>query len=498
MRRRGGVLLTGATGFLGRYLLRELLASGQRVAVLARPGRSGSAAERVAELLASVNARPVVLTGDLNAPGLGLRGADRDWLARHCRSVVHAAARVSLRRSADGEPCKTNVRGTENLLGLCAEFGLRELHHVSTAFVCGDRVGPAREDELDRGQGFHNEYEGSKLEAERRVRSASGLRATIYRPAIIVGDSRTGYTSSYLGFYRFLDLADRLAGPVGADGRRSLPLRLPFTGDEPRNLVPVDWVARAIVRIVNRPRWHGQTYHLVAPVPVRVRAIKEVAERMLNLDGVRCAGPRRPADATHLEEMFLDHLEEYWPYLGGDPSFDYRNTLAALPTLPAPRVGRAMLARLIRFAVADGWGRSRRGKVKGRAADACAHYIEQFFPDAARRSTLARVRLDVTVVLDVRGPGGGRWLCRWVGGELVEVQRDPCCQSEVGYRMDVDAFAAIVRGTQSPQQAFFEQRLEMIGDVEKGLKLAMLFEEFIREFPFEPDREEMDVPAVLA
>src|SRR5262249_11642230 len=147
---------------------------------------------------------------------------DRNWIARHCTRVVHAAADVSLRRSPGGDPWTTNVDGTQRLLDLCAALGVGELHHVSTAFVCGERAGPIREDELDRGQAFHNDYERSKFEAERRVRASQGLRATVYRPSVIVGDSVTGYTSSYHGFFRFLELGDRLAVP--RPGRRTLPL----------------------------------------------------------------------------------------------------------------------------------------------------------------------------------------------------------------------------------------------------------------------------------
>src|SRR5579885_3150870 len=104
-RRRRWVLLTGATGFLGRYLLRDLLASGRQVAVLARDARGLSADERIRELSATwAAAPPVVLSGDLRAPGLGLSAADRQWAARHVRCVVHAAADVSFRRSPAGDP----------------------------------------------------------------------------------------------------------------------------------------------------------------------------------------------------------------------------------------------------------------------------------------------------------------------------------------------------------------------------------------------------------
>jgi nucleoside-diphosphate-sugar epimerase len=516
----GYILLTGATGLLGRYLLRDLLASGRRVAVLVRDAGSVSAEERVRELKApwgdTLNA-PVVLAGDLCAPGLGLQAADRDWLGRHCRRVVHAAADVSLRRGFGADPWTTNVGGTQRLLELCAALGLVELHHVSTAFVCGDRGGPVTEDELECGQGFHNDYERSKFEAERRVVAASHLRATVYRPSVIVGDSRTGYTSSYHGFYRFLELATRLATPpsrpspsppapagspvpdAGGGGRRVLPLRLPFSGDEPRNLVPVDWVARALVEIVNQPRRHGRTYHLVARAPVTVRQIKGLAEEILGIDGVRWAEPGAPHARTALEELFLEQLREYSPYLQGDPAFDCRNTTAALPHLPAPRVDRVVLSRLIRFAVADRWGRAGRTQAGGGAATSCAAYVERFFPESVRRSSLARLPLDVTVGLDVRGSGGGRWSCRLVRGESI-IWHGLAGGAEVVFRMDVPTFEAIVGGRQSPQEAFLDRRIDIAGDVEKGLKLAVLFEHFVRECPYhpEPHREETDAVTVPA
>ncbi len=499
-RRRRWVLLTGATGFLGRYLLRDLLASGRQVAVLARDARGLSADERIRELSATwAAAPPVVLSGDLRAPGLGLSAADRQWAARHVRCVVHAAADVSFRRSPAGDPWATNVEGTERLLELCAALGVSEFHHVSTAFVCGDRAGPVGEDELDRGQGFHNDYERSKFEAERRVRAAGGVRATVYRPSVVVGDSRTGYTGSYHGLYRFLELGARLAAPppTRPSGRRSLPLRLPLTGSEPRNLVPVDWVARAVVRLVNDPRRHGLTYHLVAREPVPMRDIEAVAAEVLAIDGVRWAGPGPLSEPTALEGLFWQQVRDYWPYLRGDPVFDCRNTRAALPDLPAPALDRALLTRLIRFAVADRWGRHGRPAARDGGVD-CARYVEEFFPEAARRSALARVPLDLTVAVAVTGPGGGAWSLRWAGGNLVSVGRGPEPAAAVTYRMDVATFGAVVSGRLSPHDAFLARQVEIEGDVEKGLKLAVLFGHFVQEFPFAPPPEAADAVALPA
>lgn len=488
MRESGHVLLTGATGFLGRYLLRDLLTAGRRVAVLARPSRSRTAAERVAALVEWCQqsagrrlSRPTILTGELSLPHLGLEAAEERWVGKNCRQIIHAAARTALRGSSDGEPARSNVEGTQRLLDLCARLGVEEFHHLSTAFVCGDRAGPIGEEELDCGQGFHNDYERSKCEAERRVRQTPGIRATIYRPSVIVGDSGTGHTSVYQGFYRFLELADRLAEPA-ASGRRLLPVRLPYRGDEPRDLVPVDWVSRAVVTILDRPAHHGQTFHLVAPVPVRAKEIKRVAEDLLGIDGVAWAGPGPLSEPTALEELFRDGLQEYWPYFQGDPAFDCRNTRTALPDLPAPQVDAAMLSRLIRFAAADRWGRAERRERRGRASLDCAYYLERFFPEAAPRSRLARLPLDAIIALDIAG--GGQWSCEWQAGQLVEVRRGSRGDVEATYRLDTATFDDVVRGKQSPQEAFFARRIEVRGNLEKALKLAVLFGHFVQEFPY--------------
>ena len=494
---RGVILLTGATGFLGRFLLRDLLRSNHRVAVLVRGGHTGSADERVRRALDAARQlsgsrlpTPTILAGDLREPGLGLSPADRGWLARHGRATVHAAASLAFHQTPEGEPQATNTDGTRRLLELTAAVGIREFHHVSTAFVCGDRRGAILEAEPGRGQHFHNDYERSKHEAERLVRNTPGIRATIYRPAVIVGDSRTGYTSSYHGLYRFLELADRLAGP-GHPTVRPLPLRLPFRGDEPRNLVPVDWVAGAIARLVGRPEWHGQTFHLTAPRPSSVRDITDVAVSELGLDGVSLCG--EVPDLTDLERAFLDGLRAYDPYRQGDPAFDCRNTLAALPDFPASVVDREQLRRLVRFAVRDGWGRQSRAALRGTID--CGRYIERFFPDALARSELARVPVQVTLAIQVRGPGGGRWVCRLGGGRVLAVRRGHA-PADVEYRMDAATFAKVVSGRETPHTAFFDRRIEIAGSTEMGLKLAVLFGRFVREFPYLTLEKQRDVAGV--
>jgi thioester reductase-like protein len=488
------VLLTGATGFLGRYLLRELLAAGKQVTVLARAGRDGSAEDRVAALTDACSTelgrrlpRPVVISAELGFDELSLGRADRHWVSRRCQAVLHAAAYVGFRATHGGEPWRTNIGGTQSLVRLALDLGIRAWHQVSTAFVCGDRAGPIREDELACGQRFRNPYEESKFEAESLLRGTTGLCTTVYRPTVILGDSKTGFASTFTGLYRLFEMADRLA-PAAPDGaRRPFPLRLPLAGEVCGNFVTVDWVARAIAMLLDRPGAAGGTYHLVSRTPTPARLIRDTAATLLRLDGVELVGPHETAKANRLDEMFRAGLRDYWPYLAGTPTFCDRHTAAALPDLPPPAVDARLLTRLMGRAQADDWGRrDRRSGFLAADVFSCARYVEEVFPEQARRTELARaVKLDLLIGLQVDGPGGGCWSCRWQRGELRYVRRGGDVNAAVVYRTDVATLRAIVEQRETPQDAFFDQRMSITGDLETGLKLAALFSRFLRDRSFE-------------
>jgi thioester reductase-like protein/predicted lipid carrier protein YhbT len=489
---RRSVLLTGATGFLGQYLLCDLLSRGYSVAVLVRDSRQSSASDRIGEILAFWNERlgrqlspPTILAGDLGQPGLGLTTADRHWLGRNCHAVLHSAASVSFRESPGGEPWQTNVRGLQTLLDVCLAVGLTEWHHVSTAFVCGRRTGDIREEELDAGQSFHNCYEESKFQGEKLLRGTEALNATFYRPSVIVGDSLTGHTTSYTGLYRFLEMAAKLCALHASESNAHVPLRLPLSGSETWNLVTVDWVSRAIVELFLRPECHGRTYHLVSPTPVPTKMLRDVGASELNMQGVEFGGSSKLAHPSRLEELFFAGIEEYWPYLNGNPIFSTMNTTAFLPHLPLPVFDRPLLERLIRYASAQRWGRtSRPAKVPPMQAcsSLCAKYIEEVLPRQAQHSQLARdAGLDVTVGIDLNGPGGGQWSCEWSGGELVGVKQGLCNKADVVYRSDAETFERLIQGSTTSQEAFLEEKITIKGDLETGLKIAGLLDQFFGE-----------------
>jgi nucleoside-diphosphate-sugar epimerase len=167
-----------------------------------------------------------------------------------------------------------NVDGTRNLLELSRDCeNLSRFNYFSTCYVSGDRVGVIAEDELDRGQSFRNAYEETKFQAERLVqRAGNTLPVTIYRPASVVGDSRTGEIDRFEGPYYL--------GILLVTSPMVVPLPLPGNGVAPLNVVPVDFVVSAVWHLSRDPRGLGRTFHLVDPNPMSARRVYElIAEK---------------------------------------------------------------------------------------------------------------------------------------------------------------------------------------------------------------------------
>ena len=365
------LFFTGASGLLGGQLLARLLLQRRRVAVLVRPSATASGRERIETVLAreeeavgTTLPRPVVLEGDLTAPQCGLSDADLDWMRRNCSAVLHSAASLEfLGKDRAAEPWRTNVDGTRMLLDLTRAAGIDEFHHVSTAYVCGLSPGPIAEAASTGSHGFRNDYEASKHEAESLVRAAPFLRSpTFYRPAVIVGDSRTGATATYHGLMAMLQLMVVIVRNLPADetGFRKVDLRLSMTGDEKRNMIPVDWTAEAIARLLADPRTRGRTIHLAPSRPITMRQIIDYTSSYLNSGGVEFCGPRALDDLNEIESVAYSGKSLYEAYEQTDPVFVMDNLRELLPDLPCPIIDEPMLHRFLAFGDADRWGKRRR------------------------------------------------------------------------------------------------------------------------------------------
>ncbi len=395
--------------------MRDLLEGGQRLAILVRGSKRETASDRVETILQHWERqsgkslpRPVMLEGDLRKPCLGLSGNDKRWVGRHCSSMMHSAASLTFHADGTGEPWHTNYDGTQHMLGLCYAAGLRKLHYVSTAYVCGLRQGRILETEVDCGQTFRNDYEESKLRAEMLVRDANFIdELTVYRPAVISGDSQTGYTNTYHGIYLYLRLMALLTPrqPIGPDGVRVTRLRLPLQGDERRNVIPVDWVSKVMTRLFLNPEAHGRTFNMAPDDCLTARQLIDAGYKFFNSTGVEYVGygPIDPTTYNDLEAASLPGLAMYNNYESTDPTFDCTNLKRFAGDLPCPAIDEAMLHTYIRFGESDRWG-------KRRIDPAIVHWSAvDYFREFHVADDISYGKTKCRLAVDLVGPGGGQW-----------------------------------------------------------------------------------------
>ena len=267
-------LVTGGTGFLGRNLLTRLVRRPDaRVLVLVRRSSLGRLEALAGRLDGGERIEPLV--GDILAERLGLSDETLADLRGKVDHVVHLAALYDMTAdAADNEDL--NVGGTRRVVEVAERIDAGILHHVSSIAVAGEHRGTFTEDMFDEGQELPSAYHSTKFVAERVVRE-SGLPWRVYRPAIVVGDSRTGEMDKIDGPYYFLSF---LTGVAALPGARLVPLVLPDLGDS--NVVPVDYVADAMDALIHAEGVDGRAFHLAHP---RMQPLLEVYNALAKAAG---------------------------------------------------------------------------------------------------------------------------------------------------------------------------------------------------------------------
>jgi NAD(P)-dependent dehydrogenase (short-subunit alcohol dehydrogenase family) len=250
--------VTGATGFIGRHLVQELVDHRDgEIFVLVREG-SMRRMEALLDRWGSERVTPVV--GDLGKPALGV---DEGWVKEHAGSVdhfFHLAAIYDM--TADDETNEVlNVGGTRNAVELADQLEVGCFHQVSSVAAAGDFHGQFDETMFAEGQHLPSPYHRTKYESERIVREEAGVPWRVYRPAIVVGHSQTGAMDKVDGPYYFFPLMKAM--------RDRLPSWLPLVGIDlgDTNVVPVDYVAKAMDHLAHLPDRDGEAFHLVNPEP---------------------------------------------------------------------------------------------------------------------------------------------------------------------------------------------------------------------------------------
>ena len=343
------IFLTGATGFLGSHLCDTLLKDGHHVTTLARATKSKTAHNRVTATLRRVAQvekslegrldRLEVVEGDIAASGLGLAPADNERLTATTDEVWHSAASLSFLEEDRESIFRVNLDGTRHIVEWTSRTTGKRLHHVSTAYVAGKRTGSVREDEIDVGQGFKNPYEDSKCQSEVLVVAANRggrISTSIYRPSIVIGESKTGYATHFHGVYSFIRglwaAIERLRRRQNGTDIVQLPLRVLGSESSTLNFVPVDYVTEAMVAIASQPSSAGLIYHLANPKATGNRLWMDIVCDQLRIEGIHLVDEAAFEDGpmTRMEALFGRQMAFYYQYLRSEPHFDCSNTLEAL------------------------------------------------------------------------------------------------------------------------------------------------------------------------
>jgi NAD(P)-dependent dehydrogenase (short-subunit alcohol dehydrogenase family) len=259
--------VTGATGFIGRHLVAELLRRDGTIYTLVREGSKGRL-DALAQRL-SVGDRMVPVPGDLSKEGLGIEG-----FSERIDHFFHLAAIYDMESDEDSLR-RANVDGTRHVIEFANSIEVGRFHHTSSIAVAGRFKGLFREDMFDEGQRLPHAYHATKFESEKLVRERLDAPLRVYRPGIVIGHSETGEMDKIDGPYYFFKLIQKL--------RHALPEWFPLAGPEGKkaNVVPVDFVAKAMDHIAHMDDsdLYGNTFHLVDPKPLSAgRALNEFAK----------------------------------------------------------------------------------------------------------------------------------------------------------------------------------------------------------------------------
>ncbi len=383
--KKNTILLTGGTGFLGSHLAVELLRRGHFVILLCRSKDGLSAEQRMRQLFDWFDLRPGgnyrVVEGQITQPRFGLDEQTYAYLKDHTDEIFHCVAETAFSQTKQSQLEAVNVEGARHALQLAVESGCYYFHHMSTAYVAGQRHGRCEEEYVPQ-EHFHNAYEQTKHVAEGLVLEtcrANGIRANIYRPSIVYGDSRTGKSLLFNAFYAPMKLAHYLqtiwerdfaenegrhATSMGVtrseDGVLQVSIRIERAEMGVVNLIPIDFLTQATLAIME-DTLDGGIFHIVNDRQDTLDELLVYMRRIINIDGIRLVGPghltAEPRNA--LEKLVAGYLDVYQPYFYDDRTFETTKAqrILARHRITCPRMDDALFSRCIRYAIEVDWGR---------------------------------------------------------------------------------------------------------------------------------------------
>ncbi len=378
------VVLTGATGFLGAFLMAGLLERGYHVTVLGRSSRESSLASRLKAIVrwldVDTKGRLYSIEADFSKKQMGLDGLEYSRLCANADQIIHCASDTSFSQGNRERVMAANVGNLSVLLDFAADSRARRLHYVSTAYVSGRCSGLCMEAPV-APLNFTNVYEESKAMAEGIVRlrcESIGLPLVLLRPSIVYGHSMTGKSLKFNALYYalksllmvrdifvkdILEQGGKRSQKWGFslldDGTLHMPLNVYMPGNGSVNLISVDHFVDATLCIIKHPQSEG-IYHITCDDPPEISALMEYGQRFAKVSGLKALwnGAGKNALSNPAEEMFDRLMEPYRPYFSDGRIFDRSRTKMITNGLATPPLTYDIFERCMAYALTCDWGRA--------------------------------------------------------------------------------------------------------------------------------------------
>lgn len=461
------ILVTGGSGILGRPLIQNLLRLGHEVIGLCRtPPQS--------------NTQGLTwLTGDVSKPHLGLSEGTWHHLTAEVSQIFHLAARTDFKGKSLADYQAINVDGVRHIKELALESNAW-LHHVSTAFVCGDWAGEFNEEQLQEGQSFHNYYEESKYLGECALRMKATPKFTVYRPAIILERTPTAASQSVFGPFVFLDGVFRICLGMIKRGTEVNTLRV--EGDRNAHLPFVfdDDVSELLSQLAMNNPIHGKTYHLTPVSSFPNKSLEKIFNEAFGRKAVSMEKGARSKNSTAstAERILAKKTTMYQPYMALGTTFSRRNVNERYPSsLPAIEENDLLTAFSLFLAT--------KSDLERVVQQDEAYHLNQYFNHFLRQHTgkpLIKNLSSLSACLHIKISDYKTWTITITEGVLTNVAEGE--RGTFGYSTDATTFLQVASGTLSPQQGFFKGAIQLIGNPKEALRTATALEEFFSEYPY--------------
>lgn len=368
------ILLTGATGAVGSSLVPLLKERGHKLICLVRGSDPISRLQKAVGCADGI----AIFNGDVTLPNLGVCDCQMQKWHGRIDKVLHCASSIKFDEALAKEITCINVCGTQNVLDFARNMDIPEIHYVSTAYVAGDAE-TFSESNVDIGQKCRNVYERTKLQAEKLVKAWNYGKYSIYRLSIVVGDTITGWTPSFSGYYGFLGSVwhlrqtfvsmskQRLEKYEGngiafnGGGMLKLPIYGQFSPISTLNIVPIDWVVSIMANLVEFST-DGRVFHIVHPNPPKVQWLNDVSLKHLGVTDFHYGEPPKH-DAKSLlgrfQRVFDRSTAQYLPYIMRETRFDVSNLPRVLGRnfVSPVAIDESFVAKLMDYAKSVNFGK---------------------------------------------------------------------------------------------------------------------------------------------